>query len=944
MKKTISIFLICAMLMAMIVAVIPASAAAPAVLPKSNWAKPWDNGEEDWVAIGSYADLVSKFQSGTPEAPTKYYLTSDIQITPDPKNTVCKWKTKCENFILDGNGKSFIYSAMSCAVFSEINNGTIRNLKLTGELDCDGALRNGSDNNTSHPTFSPFGNGWKYNGKVVMENIASNIKLIAKNQDSSFKPLAGVIAYSGEGSSFTDVVFTGEFEFENVASDDKLGAVAGIVGDVRGSATFNNCSAKNIKVVISDYKSFGNGESAAGIGLLAARVNNGNVNFVNCSASGNVIVTKAKVPSNIGGLVGAANGACSFVDCKSAVSISTNGIAAVAGGLVGAATAGLSFTRCTNDAPVSVVGNTINSNSATRGVGGFVGGICANAPITFKDCTNTENGVVTHSTAVDQAGTGGFIGRVSGEASGGYANQKITFTNCKNDGDIVNASTMAGSTVANNSGLSRGGFVGLLNTPAGFEATNCVNSGDIIAGEKDGAGTYEGAGGFIGEQRCLGFNWISNIKKYDAKFTNCVNLGNIQDASAAGGIIGKSVEIIYPADTTDYKYTATFENCANLGNLTAPVAGGMFADSSNASYNGTFIDIVANNCANGGDMYGVDSGNGVVGGILGDIRYGSVKVSNSINTGRLQGKDYTSGIVGNNSDSVPTEIKNCINSGKIESVFENVNPMGAGMYEYEGNIFLKGLFDDDFDEAEEADAATVEAAIIELGLFASYNFIELGDEIGRAEKLKSSDYDRDAWKPLADALSAAKSVYDGGMLTVSGSNVDILTQSEVNEVYYALLDARVALVADFTALDEAIAKAEALDSSNYTKASWSTVKKAVEDAKEVKTTVEAQAEVDEALKYLLNAMSALVKVDKPATPDKPENPETPNTPEAPEDPETPETPDETDPPAQTQKPTEAPKATEPAKEGGCGGVIGGAAVVLAAVIALGTGVSLKKKD
>ena len=42
--------------------------------------------------------------------------------------------------------------------------------------------------------------------------------------------------------------------------------------------------------------------------------------------------------------------------------------------------------------------------------------------------------------------------------------------------------------------------------------------------------------------------------------------------------------------------------------------------------------------------------------------------------------------------------------------------------------------------------------------------------------------------------------------------------------------------------------------------------------------------------------------------------------------------------------TEAPATEAPATEGGCGSVIGGAAVVLTAVVALGMGVSLKKKE
>ncbi len=50
------------------------------------------------------------------------------------------------------------------------------------------------------------------------------------------------------------------------------------------------------------------------------------------------------------------------------------------------------------------------------------------------------------------------------------------------------------------------------------------------------------------------------------------------------------------------------------------------------------------------------------------------------------------------------------------------------------------------------------------------------------------------------------------------------------------------------------------------------------------------------------------------------------------------------PTATTPKPTDPAPTEEPESDGGCGGIVGGAAVALAAILALGAGVVLKKKD
>ena len=182
----------------------------------------------------------------------------------------------------------------------------------------------------------------------------------------------------------------------------------------------------------------------------------------------------------------------------------------------------------------------------------------------------------------------------------------------------------------------------------------------------------------------------------------------------------------------------------------------------------------------------------------------------------------------------------------------------------------------------------------------------LSSAIESASAIKADAYTETSWGTFQAALAAAKSVLADAKAT----------QDSIDAATYALNVAIAGLTVkeapeevvpvDYTALKAALDAAKALNESKYTKDSWATLK-AVLAAAESALTSESQIVVNGARTSIANAIAALVEVvETPA--------EEPNEP------------------------------VEPSEEKGCGGVVGGAAIVMVAVLALGAGVSFKKKE
>ena len=137
---------------------------------------------------------------------------------------------------------------------------------------------------------------------------------------------------------------------------------------------------------------------------------------------------------------------------------------------------------------------------------------------------------------------------------------------------------------------------------------------------------------------------------------------------------------------------------------------------------------------------------------------------------------------------------------------------------------------------------------------ANLDTTELEKAILEAEGLYESNYTPKSYDALESALEDAKAVLAD----------PAATQSEVDAAAEALNAAIDALElkksVDTSALEKAVAKAEALNKDDYTSESYAAVEKALEEAKAVLADSDAtQAEIDQAADALNSAMNALEK-------------------------------------------------------------------------------------
>ena len=207
----------------------------------------------------------------------------------------------------------------------------------------------------------------------------------------------------------------------------------------------------------------------------------------------------------------------------------------------------------------------------------------------------------------------------------------------------------------------------------------------------------------------------------------------------------------------------------------------------------------------------------------------------------------------------------------------------------------------------------------------------------KTDYANEADYTAASYGAYKTALTAAEAVITKGATA---------TKTEVSSAKTALETAILGLEAatlDFTALDEAIAKAEALKAVEYTEISFKMVTDAVADAKALKEKADAkQSDVVAMVETINGRIESLVPSGEIAPPD--EDADGDADADAPA----------TDAPAADGSATDAPivpaesgSATAPtpaAKKGGCGGAVATTAVVVGLVATLGTALVVKKKD
>lgn len=160
--------------------------------------------------------------------------------------------------------------------------------------------------------------------------------------------------------------------------------------------------------------------------------------------------------------------------------------------------------------------------------------------------------------------------------------------------------------------------------------------------------------------------------------------------------------------------------------------------------------------------------------------------------------------------------------------------------------------------ADEIDAAAVKLAEAILALEARADMTSLNEAIATADALDANAYTAESWKAIAEKLEIAKAV-------AADTNA---TQDAVNAAALELQTAMAALeeAGDATALNEAIAKAKAMDLTQYTNESASAIRQAVSDAEAAVAARADAATLQAALDALNKAVdSAETKPSAPET-------------------------------------------------------------------------------
>lgn len=150
--------------------------------------------------------------------------------------------------------------------------------------------------------------------------------------------------------------------------------------------------------------------------------------------------------------------------------------------------------------------------------------------------------------------------------------------------------------------------------------------------------------------------------------------------------------------------------------------------------------------------------------------------------------------------------------------------------------------------------------------FTAANKEALTAAIAEAEALEGTKYTDASWQALQSALTAAKQV--GADEAATQEAVDAATEA-LKAAIAALEEKPVVPSVNKDALTAAIDKAEKLDSSKYTDASWDALLRVLASAKQVEADEAATQEAVNAAEQALNAaMAALVKKDdsKPVIP------------------------------------------------------------------------------
>lgn len=419
MKRTISILVIVAMMLASLLAIIPASAADPVGTPITNKAE---------------------FAAMDPEG--QYYLANDIKLTD----------TYAETFkgVLDGNGHTITLSGAT-SVFHKVTAAEIRNLTVISEFTSATTFTSGALANYASGTFENLHADVDVTFTVVVRNAVGGL----------FGEIDGATTLDG-CTSTGNVTF--QYLETNKDSSDVAYAIGGLIGKAftTGMLELTNCI--NYTDVHSRQIKVSTG------GILGGTQGSCQVKMTNCVNYGDVI-GRSGDHSGVGGFVGAFNAnsvptaTLEFQYSRNYGNISTEGddtIDCHIGGFLGR-----------GYGPKSVIAEgCVNSGDITNVAGGWgsTGGICGGIMTYGFDWSQNPTGVTTIKNCAN-------LGTITGKSfTGGIIGGAL-----QNNGDLCNLIIANTANYGDVTGGITGGLVGNAgeNGFAGFDIDNCYNSGAI---------------------------------------------------------------------------------------------------------------------------------------------------------------------------------------------------------------------------------------------------------------------------------------------------------------------------------------------------------------------------------------------------------------------------------------------------------------------------------
>ena len=506
MKKIISVLLIVAMMLASMLAIIPAYAAP------------------EGTAIKSATDFANMSADG------KYYLANDIVIAA----SYAEFKGT-----LDGNGNTIIVKGAT-PIFTKINGGTVKNLNIEMSFSANA------------PTAA-FG-ALAAEASGTFEGINADVEFTFTSENTGVS-IGGLIGKINGAATVKSVVVTGAITdtVENNTSTTPEEGVAGIIGKAQTNATVTVSDSINYATLDVKKSRISSG------GILGSMAGDTKLVVNNCQNYGDIKYVVKFVNNDhlgSGGIVGhsittkgGTAASIEIVNCRNYATLMSDGTKQnhMLGGILGRVihTKTVVIDGCVNSGNLKSTSN----ESSWAGVGGILGNIETYnftwGPTLELDCkiTNCVNtGEITGTSGSSDMGNGGILGSALQLNS---PNCKVEISNCANYAKV--------------SGQNSAGIVGRNGTQGGGNkiiVKDCYNSG----------ATESGIAGVIDQTWFSG----TGVKDKDLvmvaylvpEIINCVNEGTVTN-----GIIKSYIGTVDDNNASPY---IKIENTVSTGGSAIP--------------------------------------------------------------------------------------------------------------------------------------------------------------------------------------------------------------------------------------------------------------------------------------------------------------------------------------------------------------------------------------